>query len=472
MSAAQIALKLALAEQEESQSALNYSSAGLNAIKAFFGRTVKLPAVNPCTSCKRLLEVQRQLESLASQKVCHRKVTLHEIPDDWSWSKGKAKLLTKHVVVRQWNTPGVKNSGMHTTLTLEDKNQKRKDHIAWYFLLSSNCHEWNKSGNKIKRKIAPVLDAINSFIGRFKPSPAETYAEDKEIMLGNASWKLTQGAYARRAISEGKTSPELIRQAKVRPLSYQKKSSKDGEWQRRAEKVYLPAIGKNHDLATGMPKFLLFGLQLEKMQKTWMDIKDKNNPRHYYRQLSTSQNCSGMSLSILKSGGSDLFCKINPKIYTSPDQVDRYSKQLMHRIESLNDQSDAVSRRFEQKKNQLTPYSHEAAIDRFDDLLKGSLTRKLKQHIRKLKAMTVELSTAQDSFDQLIPLAIKIVEEINQAYQVAGGNPKAEQSLDPALSVFMSLRAKMMKASEEQGDDQDMKPPFSDSEPDEQFSFS
>lgn len=459
LKAAQFAFSHSLATQEASgKGRLSYTSAGLQALKTFCTRTLLVVETRPEQSVGRMKDVQEQLSDLKSQKVCTRKVGQHELPPGWKWSHGDAKQHLRHVVVRNWKTPGVEHSSFHSGLSMEDKVKQINSYATWETGFENDHFGWETSKNPLKRKVSPLLDMAKNYFGHLGALIAPSYKEDKYYLISDRTrTRLIEGENARAALSQGELSEELLKKAKYRPLSFQKKSSKDGTWQRKAEKVYLPCIGPAANRSDTDSSFVMFGLNLEKMMQKWEEITASDSGRLYYQQVSTDQNCSGMILSLLKAGGSDALHSINPRIYTNPDQVDQYSHTLQEKADQLNQASEDMLRRFQQAKEDpeqqslLTPGHSMLGMSEVEARLSynqipAGTPSELKQSIENIRKAVSAFNGVSISTEELLPRAVTLVESMSEAFRQAGQDETLQKLLTPSLAAFMKVRTLMEEA--------------------------
>ncbi|MGI9279697.1 MAG: hypothetical protein ACR2PX_08700 [Endozoicomonas sp.] len=429
-----------------------------------------------------MADVHQLMQSCQDRKLCSREVSLYETPDGWSWSHGKAKALGRQIVVRHLTTPGRLHSSKSTTLSLKDSfkpelTPEEAKQVENYFDPSkSNLFvSWTSGGilgrskylaesqNRILRLVSRIEAEFRGFFGRHAPQAMANYKTYKLTRLSkSAKQKLEDSDLALQRLKRGSKSEEFKEWAKVKPYSYQKKAKNvphgettgkaatyhmrdEAKWQRRTEKVYLPSIGDNKNTESGENVFVMFGLDQENMRRSWTQVvHDQGEP---FRTVSRYNNCSEMSLRILKSGGSDQYCAIHPRIYTTPNNIDQYSRKLMERLEGLNDKADTLCQRFRNSQSELTPYNLDMAREAFDDSLRGALPRSVKKQLRAVRSAVSQFTGSENRLDIIIPKAIKLVEVMDKAYQAVGDKPDAVQALSPALSVFMIVRNLIAQAS-------------------------
>ena len=521
------AAKLAYKLERDEQKRLGKGESRIKALgkawTAFKFRRVTIPEADG----KPLNNISKDIRELVSKytntRICTRKLTPFETLEDFKWSEGNAKKLTRHVVVRHWSSPHIKDSSIHTALSMKD--EKSNDYSAWGPDYSPKEDDWRMSENKYKQRVGNLLTPARKYIGKLIPEMPESYSMEKgHYMSPKARMKLIKTdeneakaeqlaklikdskqplAAARKKAAaelrkiglgavfspsswkkiavEGVSEFRALRKAReklpsenptdnpdkkgARPFNFQKRNKKlvafndalpdeipiddyrrKNPWERRAQKVYLPCSGFSETREEGKRHFMMFGLNLEAMRKTWAEVKDPASPRHYYKTVSKFQNCSGMSLSLLKDGGADHYAILNPRLYTNQAMVDRYSHKLMERMDSLNEKTDFL---FDQYKK-IQPGSIVNSKDAPVAIRKSSKeteNKKFKRSLNALARLTDEFSKTKIPLEALTPFAIKFVDALEYACSVSGGGDKEMKALEPALCVFANIRSQMMRTS-------------------------
>ena len=266
--AAKFAYKLSLAEQEAKNQKTSVQSAAWTALKTGLSRkdSVSFDAINTAPGDSRMSKVASSLQTLEETKICTRKATPFEVPVGFQWSTGNAKEWSRQIVVRHWVTPGKQKTSIHTALSMKDKTKDFNEYAAWgpdrMYL-----GDWSTSENYFKRKLAPLKLKIMEYTNQDFPDSPASYREDKGLYLGTETKsKLIDGVKARQVLKDVakklddrsvtgndlEVNEKLRQKAKYIPMSFQKASSKDeDEWQRKAQKHYLPCIGYDKHLCTG-----------------------------------------------------------------------------------------------------------------------------------------------------------------------------------------------------------------------------
>lgn len=306
-------------------------SASKLAIKTFFSKTVHIPVV---AESRLSLNTLNTCHSLIKKKVLTRKVTPHQIPEDFNWSIGSAKQLSRHIVVRHWTVPGIQES-THSALSIKDKEKKRNIYVTSYGNGIAEEKDWSLSKNIMKRKLSPISNMIRLFFGRMNIATkrSSSYSEDKKSRVSeNTSSKLNSSDDAREDLKRGIKTKEAKKWAKIIPYSFQKLSRKSNEYQARAEKVYIPSIGhnKNTETETEKSQFCMFGLDAKAMEEKWQNRS--RDASRYFKLVSTSNNCSGTTLQSLTDGGAQMYARYSPVVVAKPEELHRFSLQLMNRI--------------------------------------------------------------------------------------------------------------------------------------------
>ncbi|MRI33409.1 hypothetical protein EOPP23_10470 [Endozoicomonas sp. OPT23] len=448
---------------------------------AFRSRQVTLPKHEDVSVTQPPSDIDKIIQKYTKKRICRRKLTPFELPAGWKWSQGAAKASPRHVVIKHWSSPGVEDSSRHTAMTLRDRPREINQYVGLMYG-HDKSDSWVYSKNPLKSRLAVKLAKRSGLkIAHYsqdkklyvKPEArGKLEAEDQKkesIESSKSRMQLASSAFKdglqmfRESTSYGElreivgltwkrlaSIPEKQLKAKnieldpsIRPFAFQKKNKKTGEWERRAEKVYLPCQGT----ADSSDQFVMFGLQFDKMHESWARFTSADNPDFYYREVSKYNNCSGSVLKVMKDGGSDQYLPINPILYTDQPMVDRYSHKLMERLEALNDKSSHLLA-LSTDADISTPY--EAANLAAAALKKSSGklgTRKFKKCLSSLASQALKLDQKKQDIDSLTSFAIKYVETLELAYSQTEGNYNLEQALKPALSIFMDLRDRMKVAS-------------------------
>ncbi len=520
--AANLAYKMEQAEQASTgKSGSRFKALG-KAWHAFKFRRVTVPELgaNSESSNPIIQNAQNLVTNYTNRRICKRRLTQFDLPQDWKWSHGQAKKLSRQVVVRHWVSPHIEKSSIHTALSMKDS--KSNDYSAWGPDYDPGEDSWQMSENKYKQRIGNLLNPARKYVGKLPPETAKSYAEEKgHYMSPNAQYKLGivdqdlakveqlaqlmedakkpltsagkkviskfkeigLGAVFsprswKRVVHDGISEFKKLRNARhtspppdpsekpgspAKPYNFQKKNSKiidrnnalspdipvddhrrKNPWERRAQKVYLPCTGHS-TTQSGEKQFVMFGLDLDAMRKTWTEVQDPTSKRHYYKTISKYQNCSGMSLSLLESGGSKQYATLKPKLYTNQPMINRYSHKLMERMDSLNEKTDFLFGKYKKIQPDSTVNSKDApaAIRKSS---KETKNKKFKRSLNALARLTDEFSKTKIPFEALTPFAIKYVDALEYAYSVSGGVDKEMKALEPALCVFANIRSRMMRA--------------------------
>ena len=326
---------------------------------------------------------------------------------------------------------------------------------------------------------------IESYTSKDYPTPSKNYREDKAVFISfKNKLRLRKGVKARESIariekqqrsaqvmgnevekpiSEGEQpklsgSPEesitddVVKDARFKPMPNQKVSSKnDQEWQRRAEKHYLPCIGYDKDQRKNQEKFVMFGLNLRKMRNNWQEINNPYHPRHYYRKFSTDQNCCGICLSLLLKGGSSHFNPNVPKFVTTQTNFQRYSAELLEKLDSLNSQSDFLNQKVKlYELNDVPPMRLTTICDQLASFPgRYSIPSEWKKSFSGLISATKALESSELSVDDLIPIAEQMVTQLVNLFQYTNLNNLIQDDVAiPALHAYKLLQERMQEAYE------------------------
>ncbi len=179
--AAKLAYKTELAKQTATGSKSSAIIALKQAINAFKYRRVSIPDLLRVGTIEQHTEIKNLVTVYTGKHICRRKLSPFELPEDWKWSHGSAKNLTRQVVLRHWSSPHLKDSSIHTALSMKD--QKSNDYSAWAPDCTPKDDAWVVSTNKRKRKIGQLLAPIRNYIGKYLPGIAESYSEEKSMYI-------------------------------------------------------------------------------------------------------------------------------------------------------------------------------------------------------------------------------------------------------------------------------------------------
>ena len=483
--AANFAAKVVQARQEAGVQKRSRVSAKWEAFKSRITRSVTIPNATTVSEFKALEKVAIDIESLIDKSLCNRKPSVHDLPSDFQWSKGCAKTLTRHIVVRHWLTPGLKNSSIHSGLSMKDSELNTNEYASWAPYNEITPNYWADSNNPLKRFFAPLRDTLSKYRVRDFPDIPNSYRQEKSMYIGTATqMKLEDGEQAREDIersssSKQKTTSETkiksspnpdsttdivakyanstevtdrtIKKASYKPLPFQKKSSKSG-WQRRAMKHYLPCIGYTENNENKKRKYVLFGLDMDQMLKTWSELRENNNRRHYFKMFSKKQNCSGMCLSLLKAGGSDRFSKINPRVVTTQTDLERYADTLVEELDYLNHCTDYLDSLFS---HSSLPNNPDISLEEVISKLKSvhdrfSISRDWKKKINSVIQSIKKYRATTKTVDQLTQSGKEMVTAIAELFDSTKASKKITELLTPALYAYQDLQTSMIEAYEEE----------------------
>ena len=493
--AAKLAYKVELARQEEFNHRDNKLKALRVGLRAFRHRTVCVPEfIASKTSQKRLLEIKHLVINYSRKRVCARQLTPYELPENFRWSIGRAKNASRHIVVRNWVDPRYEGSSMHSSLSIKDTDSGVHDYVSivpgstdptvnstnlllkGFFTLAKllkrspadNIEAYSKDkflyiAPRTRAKLVlaerdieerKALDREEALkkrpLNQIKKYLGDAYLELRSAPKVNfASIKMVAKPLLRNLLSipqrMNNTSESTIT-ATIRPFATQKKNRKTGKWERRAQKVYLPCQGFDHQERNARSSYTMFGLNFSKMRRFWAEFKSPDNPDYFYRRLSRYNNCSGAALRLLKEGGCDTYIPIRPKLYTDQKLIDQYSYRLVLKLDKLNKTSDALLEKLNSKDVPKISSSEAATRMRSESSLMPN--KKIRKSLFRLANLAEKISEVDIMTESLTPLAIQYVEALRHAYKIIGDTPKTSQLLDPALSVFSILRKRMMQATQ------------------------
>ncbi|AMO54652.1 hypothetical protein GZ77_24400 [Endozoicomonas montiporae] len=479
--AANLAAQVSRVQKEVKGENAGFLSVSWAKLKSGITRQVKIPASNSKAEMSAMKPVVSNLQELKDKELCTRKASPFDVPEGFSWSHGNAKRMSRHIVVRHWTTPGKIDSSMHTALSMKDKIADIDEYATWT-PRKIRLINWSRSKNPFKRFLAPIKMKLDDLLTQDFPIAPPSYRDDKALYLGDRTkFRLQAGVDARQSIAEKEavnplidrhievTVPETVlpqadggqdeitdntvKTANYKPLPFQKTSSKDNrEWQRRAEKHYLPCVGFDKDQWTGRETFTMFGLDLEKMRNKWIAVKNPEHPNHYYKQFSTEQNCSGMCLSLLKEGGAGLFYNFSPSLVTTQSDVEKYSAKLVDKLDRLNKHVDDLDEKIRLYKVPNEPELPLSSIpEKLVFLLSTySMDESWKAKIQEVASIIHEIENAPSTLKGLTPIAIRLTTSLDRLFKITSDNPYLTDRLEPALHAFKILKNRMEDAYREQ----------------------
>ncbi len=408
---------------------------------------------------------KNDLKPVGQKKMSDRKVSPHKVPSDFKWSHGDAKNLAHHVVVRHWTTPGIANSSIHTALSMK-AGPNVNEYAGWLGSKKTRT-DWQESSHMLKRVLAPVKTKFDYYSYQRIPTCPKSYRQEKGYYISDRTKeKLKQGSL--EPMSEGQEKIESVKNASFKPLPSQKTSSKNhDEWQRRAEKHYLPCVGKTTDKTTQEEKFVMFGLKLNKMRERWQEVSQPDNSMHCYKMVSKEQNCAGMTWHLLKAGGSKNYVDFHPHLVTTRTDMEKYADKLEKRLSYLNHCADVLMEKcseysiFSERSTGLKGIIEEIGLDPAEK--DDSSTLEWKEEVRELmKSQPKEwhqkfnevvrlihiLDKVGGKLDSSSLLAQKLTISTYELFDMTKAQPELLESnyLDPMLKTFRLLRENTINA--------------------------
>ena len=474
--AASFAAQVSTAQNEAQGKKAGFLSVGWAKLKSGITRQVKIPSSTTVAELNAMKPVVSDLKELEEKQLCSRKASVFDVPEDFKWSRGDAKSMSRHIVVRHWTTPGKKDSSIHTALSMKDKIAGVNEYATWA-PGDIKLINWNQSKNLFKRLLAPIRMKLYRYLAQDFPEIPKSYRKEKGMYLKpETKFKLQDGLDARKLIEKDandetessqaflpesgdhqdgdpKITNRTIRKANYKPLPFQKTSSKDdSEWQRRAEKHYLPCFGFDKHQESGQESFTMFGLDLDKMREHWEAVQNPDHPDHFYQTLSKTQNCSGMCLSLLKAGGSELFSSFSPTLVTTQGDMEKYSAKLLERLDKLNKIAGGLNKATERYEVPDTPVlSLDYICENLESLtVKYTMPDKWKAKIQEVVGHIKEVNKPPQTIAGLTPIAIQLTTALADLIQMTGDHPEFQNRLEPALHAFKILKNRMEDAYKEQ----------------------
>ncbi|MRI33408.1 hypothetical protein EOPP23_10465 [Endozoicomonas sp. OPT23] len=501
--AAKLAYKVELARQEVATGRPDKFKALRHGLKAFRSHRVSIPELNPSEPNSPEIkgnyhqEVTHLVGMLTKKNICARQLTPYEIPAGFKWRVGQAQDMPKHIVVRNWVDPRIKDSSRHSALSIKDTDRNIHDYVS---LVPGD------NGLSSSNRILQSILTLRSYFKRIKPDTIPTYAKDKyqyiaqrarsrlvladeelsekqfeheqkrtESLRAKATFRrirrhlgqayndlrgldsysfsrlksvavpLMKNLWATPQKTEDEKELEIPRS--VIPFATQKKNSKTKKWERRAQKVYLPCQGFSSQRPDRNNQFTMFGLNFDDMRTSWKEFKSPDNPDFYYRPMSKYNNCSGAALRLLKIGGCDHYLPIRPILYTDQKIVERYSNKLVQRLDSLNMKSDFLIRKCNSPEFEAADFQEKEALQSLKQHTKEASNKQLKKQLLTLAKLANKLAKTEDKKELLTPIAVEYVEALSRAFEITANDPTLSKPLTPALSVFVNLRRRMMQVS-------------------------
>ncbi|MCW7554966.1 hypothetical protein NX722_20550 [Endozoicomonas gorgoniicola] len=471
--AASFAAQVSNAQNKAQGKKAGFLSVGWAKLKSGITRQVKIPSSNTVAELTAMKPVVSSLQELEEKKLCTRKASVFDVPEDFKWSRGDAKSMSRHIVVRHWTTPGKKDSSIHTALSMKDKIAGVNEYATWA-PGDIRLINWNQSKNLFKRLLAPIRMKLYRYLAQDFPETPKSYRKEKGMYLRpDTKFKLQDGVDARKLIANDEAEPSqtllsqsdshqdavpkitdrTIKEANYNPLPFQKTSSKNGaEWQRRAEKHYLPCVGFDKHQESGKETFIMFGLDLDKMRERWEAVQDPDHPEHFYKTLSKTQNCSGMCLSLLKAGGSELFNTFSPSLVTTQGDMEKYSAKLLETLDNLNTSADALDKEVERYNVSSKPkLSLSHICEKLGSLpVKYTMDGRWKAKIQEVVSQIKNMDKPPQTIDGLTPIAIQLTKSLGELLYMTEDHPEFQDRLEPALHAFKILKNRMEDAYKEQ----------------------
>ena len=192
----------------------------------------------------------------------------------------------------------------------------------------------------------------------------------------------------------------------------------------------------------------MFGLSLEKMNKSWTEVKNPDHPRHYYKTLSTEQNCSGMTLSLLRAGGADLYHSINPTLVTRQSDLESYSLTLTNQMDYFNYYADILTARFDQYN---VPDEAVMSVSEICGKLKSigqryTIPKDWKQKLSEINSIIRTYEKTEPTLAELTPVAKQLTIAVNEAFWLMRDHTRMIERLEPALHAFQQIKTAMKQA--------------------------
>ena len=486
--AANFAAQVSNAQNEAHGKKAGLLAVGWAKLKSGLTRQVKIPSSTTVAELSAMKSVVTGLQELEEKKLCTRKASAYDLPPDFQWSRGDAKNMSRHIVVRHWTTPGKKDSSLHTALSMKDKIAGVNDYATWT-PMKIRFTKWSHSKNPLKRWLAPVKMKLEDLFSQDFPGIPSSYREEKSLYLRtDTKFRLQKGVESRELMTKAAgreasdslanrnveaTSPEAllsdsdsrqqslpgitdstVKAANYAPLPFQKTSGKNNKaWQRRAEKHYLPCVGFDKHRQTNHEIFIMFGLNLDKMREHWEAVKNSDHPEHYYKQFSKEQNCSGMCLSLLKTGGADLFHRFSPSYVTTQSDMEKYSAKLLETFDQLNTYADELDDKVAEYGVPNEPkLSLSSVCEKLELLPKTySMPDEWAANIQEVVTYIKAIESCSDTIESLTPVAAKLTSSLAKLFTVVEKkHPYLTDRLEPALHAFKILKNKMEDAYKEQ----------------------
>ena len=100
-------------------------------LKSGLTRTVRLMPPSTVSEYNALNKIKKQLKELEGKSLCTRKPTIYDLPADFKWSTGQAKIMNSQVVVRSWMESGDLSSVRHSSLSIKEKSSNLHEYVSW-----------------------------------------------------------------------------------------------------------------------------------------------------------------------------------------------------------------------------------------------------------------------------------------------------------------------------------------------------
>lgn len=428
-----------------------HKTALLKSAKAFMTRTLTIASDE--VSAERFTGLRSRVLRMVEKKVISRVITQGGY--DPVRRRGQAINYSKRAIIRTWpfktfNSPG------HASLSSQELSatgRKNKHvYLSWW-------PDFNYKS--IFRKALSKL-RLDNFISQFS-APEDGYYQDKYSELSERTVaRLMVGAAQEDSLEH---YPELsgfdkdyLRNSPLQPRARQTPVRGTDRWGKQADKVYVPFVGANQLLDSKQERFVLFGLEEQKMDAFIHHMLTGSREGKQRYSFLGSNNCSGVVLKALKAAGADHFVKIGAKalLISSPNTVHRLAIDLQERVEELNDKADKLSERYEsamlhpETSARVLPegFSPELSVflQQWQSSPQTGLTIRMQKAVRNVQEAARQFAREEQTVGKLMPRTVALVEAIDEAYAQAEDQETIE-ALAPCLHVFHQACEQMKTAS-------------------------
>ena len=427
-----------------------HKTALLKSAKAFLTRSLTIASDE--VSAQRFSGLRSRVLRMVEKKVISRVVTQGGY--DPVRRRGQAINYGRRAIIRTWPFKGPGHPG-HASLSSQElatsKKKKKHMYLSWW-----PDYDYKSIFKKVLSKFR-----LDPFLSQFAKSKS-LYYEDKISELSDRTIaRLMVGADSEKSLknypSLSKFDKDYLTANPLQPRARQAPIRGTSLWGRQSDKVYVPFMGTNKLMDSDQERFVLFGLEEQKMD-AFIDsmLQDSETGKQQY-SFYGSNNCSGVVIKALKAAGADCFVKLGAKalFLPTPNSTHRLAIDLQERVEALNSKADQLYERYESAMSdpkssaRVLPEGFSPELSVFVRQWQSSpqtgLTVKMQKAVKKAQDAAGQFGNEEQTVGKLMPKAVALVEAIDEAYAQAEDSETIE-SLAPCLHAFHQAR-ELMKAA-------------------------